>query len=141
MIQMTEHETLETLAIQSIDQQEAMIGLLGELHHQLLTQCTDSIEKFNAKFTDLQIKTQQTDLYLVEELSHLDINEKIRQLIARRRDLQKQIVQLLNGSLPKARNIKSLLASEMQSLKAGRRAMNGYKNGSERQGTIINRVR
>jgi hypothetical protein len=141
MMQVAEHENLETLAVESINQQEAMIGLLGELHHQLLTQCTDSIEKFNAKFTDLQIKTQRTDLHLVEELRHLDITENTQRLIARRKDLQKQIVQLLNDSLPKARNIKSLLASEMQSLRAGRRAMNGYKNGSARQGTIINRVR
>jgi hypothetical protein len=141
LMQVNEYEILETLAVQSVKQQEEMIGLLGELHHQFSTQSPDSIQQFNATFSILQEKTKQTDLRLTEQLGLPDISDTARQLLARRTFLQKQIIQLLRESMPRALNVKSLLASEMQSLKAGRRALSGYKNASDRQGTIINRTR
>jgi hypothetical protein len=138
---MQANEALATLATKSVKEQQEMLSLLAEQQQQLAMQSTDSIQQFNTTFTALQIKTRQTDRQLSEKLGHADISDPIRRLLARRKIVQEQIIQLLKEAVPRARNAKSLLASEMQSLKAGRRALNGYKNGYDRQGTIINRVR
>ena len=144
MMQAPENEKLAALAVQSVQQQEEMLTLLGKLQQQLVigsTGSTSSIENLNQLFSTLQVKIKQTDLQLTAQLLESDITDATRQLLAGRTTLQEHIVSLINETMPKARSIKSLLASEMQSLKAGRRALSGYKNVSERQGSIINRKR
>lgn len=144
MMQVPEDEIVTALVVQSLQQQEEMLGLLGELQQQLAlgsNNPTNSIENFNILFSTLQIKMQQTDLQLTAQLHESDIPDTTRQLLARRKTLQEHNVRLLKEAVPKARSVTSLLASEMQSLKAGRRALNGYKNVSDRQGSIVNRKR
>ena len=141
MMQVNQNGTLEALVAQSIHQHEEMIGLLGELQHQLATDSTDSIQKFNSTFILLQKNIQQTDLHLTEQLGRSHISDTLRQHIVRRKFLQEHVLQLIKESVPRASSVKSLLMSEMQSLKAGRRALSGYKNASKRQGTIINSTR
>lgn len=141
MMQENQNVTLEVLVAQSVHQHEEMIGLLGILQHQLATDSTDSIQKFNSTFTLLQKNIQQTDMHLTEQLGRSHISDTIRQHIVRRKFLQEHVLQLIKESVPRASSVKSLLMSEMQSLKAGRRALSGYKNASNRQGTIINSTR
>ncbi len=138
MMQITESDTPEALAIESIELYEKMIAMLGELPAQLASQSTASIEKFNASFAVLQQQVKCTDLQLPGQLMHVSLSENVRQLLVRRKFLQERVLQLVKESVSGASSIKSLLASEMQSLKSGRRALSGYKVSSDRQGTIIN---
>jgi len=143
-MQVPESEMMTALVVQSLQHQEEMQSLLGELQQQLArgsNSPTNSIENFNKQFSTLQVKMQQTDMQLTTQLRESDIPDTTRQLLARRHTLQEHNVQLLKAAVPKARSVTSLLASEMQSLKAGRRALSGYKNMSDRQGSIINRKR
>ena len=143
-MQLPENEIVTALVVQSLQQQEEMSGLLGELQQQLALGAnspTNSIENFNTLFSTLQGKMNETDQQLTAQLRGFDIPDTTRQLLVKRKNMQEANVRLLKEAVPKARSVTSLLASEMQSLKAGRRALGGYKNVSDRQGSIINRKR
>ncbi len=144
MMHVSENEILKILAVQSLQQQEEMFGLLEGLQQQLAmgsSSLTSFIENFNILFSTLQVEIKQTDLSLTAQLRKSDITDATRQLLAGRKTMQENIARLLKESMSTACSVKSLLASEMQSLKAGRKALNGYKNVSGRQGSIINRKR
>ncbi len=66
--------------------------------------------------------------------------ENITQLLGQRQLLQREILDILGETVSKASSVKSLMANEMQSVKKGRMALNGYKNQSDRQGRIVNRT-
>ncbi len=141
MIKVAEFESLDALVVRSINQYTEMIGLLGDLQKQISGNSSDSIEKFNSTFSSLQNQMQQTDQYVNERHNQSEIAGTTQHLLAKRYDLQLKMLNLLKESVvPKATSVKSLLASEMQSLKFGRRAINGYKTVSDNQGRIINRT-
>lgn len=141
MMQPTKDEILTAVVVQSLQQQEEMLGLLGTLQQQFTTDSNSQanvIENFNLLFSTLQVKMEEADLQVIEQLGKSDIPDTTRQLLGRRKNMQEHIVRLLKETVPKVRSVKSLLASEIESLKIGRRALNGYKNMSARQGAIIN---
>ena len=47
---------------------------------------------------------------------------------------------LIGETVPKADSVKSLLANEMQTLKHGKKALNGYKSQQGQYGRIVNKA-
>ncbi|MEA3469212.1 MAG: hypothetical protein U9R57_13445, partial [Thermodesulfobacteriota bacterium] len=82
---------------------------------------------------------QQTDQKLIEQVK---LSGRFSDSITRSLDqlelLQKEIVLLLQETLPRANSLKSLMASEIHSIKNGRKALNGYKIQEYHQGRIVN---
>lgn len=141
-MQAAEPKSLESLLERSIAEHEEMVGMLEKLQEQLASDSIDSMQEFNGSFMGLREKSEQTDGQINEQLKLVDLSAAgLDQLLEKRKSLQEQIVQMIQQSVQRAGSVKSLLASEMQSLKTGRRALQGYKNVGTRQGKIINSKR
>ena len=131
---------MEVLLQLSVDQYEKMAQLLRNLQHQLGEHTDEYIEDFNLAFGELQGKVEQIDQQLSVRLTQADgVAEKCAQRLIRKQELLFEIKGMLDLALPKAMNIRSLLASEIQSLKKGRNALSGYRNNSSNQGRLINK--
>jgi hypothetical protein len=131
---------IENLIRNSLEQQLSMIHLLESLSQQMDAQSLGVVEKFNTGFPVLQQETQKTDDMLIKQLGSTDIPDHIRQLLKQRNSLQNDILTLLKKIVPKAVSVKSLMASEIRSIKNGRQALSGYKNQTDHQGKIVNRA-
>lgn len=136
----TDTHSLARLVHFSVTQYGEMAELLRALQ-QLESNPVGCIEEFNVTFVALQKKARQVDQELLELLSRSDdLDSSVEQDLGRRWKLQADILKMLEQTLPRAMSIKSLLASEIHSLKAGRSALTGYKNHSaENQGKLINK--
>ncbi|MGW8193927.1 MAG: hypothetical protein ACWGOX_06640 [Desulforhopalus sp.] len=132
-------ESSDTLVQHSLQQYREMFELLCTLSRCLDRHDTGKIEQVNAAFGALHSEAQVIDQKLMDRLQKSSIPASINAYLCKRRDLQEDILQLLKETLPKANSVKSLLASEMLSIKNGRRAMSGYKNYNVCQGRIVNK--
>ena len=139
-MQATEITTLESLAQQSLKQHIDMIALLRPLQRQLETPSLNTVKQFNSIYSVFQRKIKTTDNALIQKLEMAVFTENITQLLGQRQLLQREILDILGETVSKASSVKSLMANEMQSVKKGRMALNGYKNQSDRQGRIVNRT-
>ena len=136
----TEIKTLDAMVQHSIRQHIDLIDLLWPLQQQLESPSLDAITKFNTVFSTLQQEIEIFDRELEKQLKMATIPDHIEQLLDRRQSLQQEILHVLKHTVPKACSVKSLMASEIQSVKNGRKALNGYKTQSENQGRIVNRI-
>ncbi len=139
-MQATEITTLESLAQQSLKEHIDMIALLRPLQQQLETPSLNTVKQFNSIYSVFQRKIKTTDNALIQKLEMAVFTENITQLLGQRQLLQREILDILGETVSKASSVKSLMANEMQSVKKGRMALNGYKNQSDRQGRIVNRT-
>ena len=139
-MQVTEITTLESLAQHSLKQHIDMIELLRPLQQQLETPSLNTVKQFNSIYSAFQRKIKTTDKALIQQLEMSVFTENITRLLGQRQLLQREILDILGQTVSKASSVKSLMASEMQSVKNGRVALNGYKNQSDRHGRIVNRT-
>ena len=137
-MQITEITTLESLAQHSLKQHIDMIELLRPLQQQLETPSLNTVKQFNSIYSAFQRKIKTTDKALIQQLEMSVFTENITRLLGQRQLLQREILDILGQTVSKASSVKSLMASEMQSVKNGRVALNGYKNQSDRHGRIVN---
>lgn len=132
--------SLSALVRLSVSQYAEMAQLLRALQQQMESSPAEYVEEFIEKYAVLQNKVQHIDKLLLERLSQDGgAGSQVQQDLEWRRQLQADILKTLEETLPQATSIKSLLASEIQSLKAGRSALSGYKNMSGGQGRLINK--
>jgi hypothetical protein len=136
----TETSTLDSLAERSLQQQILMAKMLQPLPMELETSSLETITKFNVNFRTLQQEIKITDKKLMQHLKTAAIPDRIIPLLDQRQSLQREILQMLKHTIPKAGSVKSLMASEIQSVKNGRRALSGYKVQAEPQGKIVSRT-
>jgi hypothetical protein len=136
----TEITPLESLAQHSLRQHIEMVELLRPLQLQLETPSHEAVTQFNVLFSSLQQKMRITDTNLVNVLQKAVFPASITELLGQRQLLQKEIIQMVRQSASRANSVKSLMASEIQSVRNGRKALNGYKIQSDRQGKIVNRT-
>ena len=139
-MQKTDLTALELLILQSIEQYGAIYDLLKIDGVNIDSQLSSEISKFDETLRDVQKLAQQTDQQLTDLLKVTKIPQSMEELLARRTELQKEILVLLKNTASRANSVKSLLASEMQSLKQGRKALTGYKTNSDYQGKIIDKT-
>ncbi len=126
-MEVTEIDTLDLLAQRSLRQHADMVELLRPLQQQLESPSLDTITKFNLVFSALQQEIEIIDKKLIEQLKSAAVPENIAQLLGLRKSLQQEILHMLKHTVPKASSVKSLMASEIKSVKNGRKALNGYK--------------
>ena len=129
---------LNTLIAESVDQYTEMRVLLLRLESELENSSASGIAQLVSQFNMLCSDTRNKDRIITHELTSQGVNEIIYQQLESRRNLQAEIISLIEKNLPKANTVKSLYAEEVNSLKKGRKAMNGYKNNSGDLGRIIN---
>ena len=139
-MQATEITPLESLAQHSLKQHIDMIELLRPLQQQLETPSLNTVKQFNSIYSAFQRKIKTTDKVLIQQLEMAVFTENITRLLGQRQLLQREILDILRQTVSKASSVKSLMASEMQSVKNGRVALNGYKNQSDRHGRTVNRT-
>jgi hypothetical protein len=139
-MKISESNTLDSLAERSLKQQMLMVKMLRPLPMELETSSLETITKFNVNFRTLQQEIKITDKKLMQHLKTAAIPDRIIPLLDQRQSLQKEILLLLKHTIPRAGNVKALMASEIQSVKNGRKALSGYKILSEHQGRIVNRT-
>ncbi len=131
---------VDALMLQSLDEHFEILGMLKSLQQEIDMHSLAYIEKFNTRFYLLQQQSRETDKKLFEQLPRQDIPENIGQQLDRRKSMQQDILDLLKKTVPKANSVKSLMASEIQDIKHGRKALNGYKTQTNHQGKILNRT-
>jgi hypothetical protein len=129
--------TIDSLAEQSIKEHEEMSSLLSRLQGQLTANSLDSIKEFNQSFTSLQSRVQFTDIKLNRLLNQAEILPATQELLDKRLNLQAQVLGQLKEALAPATKIKSLLASEMNTISKGRTAISGYRSNAKKQGRIV----
>lgn len=131
--------TLEQLIHTSLQQLKQMHELVVSLAEKLENHSSSSVTRFNSQFCTLQQQAQHTDKLLEKSLENTRLDSEILLLLEQRRTLQKQILTALKHVLPQANSLKTLLRSEMQAVKQGRNALNGYNTCAEhRKSRIIN---
>lgn len=126
--------------MQSLDEHSEMLEMLESLQQKMDTHSLAYIEKFNTAFYALQQQSQATDKKLFEQLDQKGISEENRQQLDRRNSMQQDILDLLKKTIPMATTAKTLMASEIQTVKDGRKALSGYRNMANNQGKIVNRA-
>lgn len=136
----TEDNNFNKLLEHSLQQYREMLDMLKSMTQHIEVQSLPHIEKFNTCFHELQQASQQTDTLLQDQVMVKGVPEHLQKHIDHRKVLQQEIVALLQETLPKAKSIKSLMASEMQTLIKGRTALSGYKVQGKRQGRIVNKI-
>ena len=139
-MQATETNPLESLAQHSLKQHIDMIELLRPLQRQLETPSLNTVKQFNSIYGAFQRKIKTTDKALIQQLEMAVFTENLTQLLGQRQLLQREILDILKQTVSKASSVKSLMANEIQSVKNGRKALNGYKNQSDQHGRIVNRT-
>lgn len=139
-MQITENDTIEALAQKSLSQYEKMSDLLRSMQQHLETHSSAYIQQFNDTYSKLQKEAQQVDHELMEQLSLNGIPDALSPCLEQRKSLQLDVMELLRATVSRANNVKSLLASEMQSLNKGRQALSGYNHYTDPQGRIVNRT-
>ena len=132
--------TPELLVRQSLEQYGEIYNLLKITGPKLDSQFSDAINKFDGTLWGLQKTAQETDRQLTDQLRHMGISETLAKPLSRRTELQEKILILLKETATRANCAKTLLASEMQSLHQGRKALNGYKTNTDYQGRIIDKT-
>ena len=135
-----ENNKLASVIQQSIKEHIKMVEFLSSLEQQIETHSSESINTFNKTFDILRKKTKRTDQTLLEQLNTSIVSSSITQLLIKRRSLQIDILNLLQMTIPRANSVKSLMANEIQSVKKGRTALNGYRNLYYRHGGIVNKA-
>jgi hypothetical protein len=139
-MQRTDLSSLDLLAQKSLQQYGAIFEFLQSTGLQFGTHSTGHIKKFDETLVELQEMAKQTDQQLTEKLRVVEITENITESLARRTELQEKILVLLKEKISRVNSAKSLLASEMQSIKNGRKALTGYRTNSDHQGRIIDKT-
>ena len=137
---MTEDNNISKLLEHSLQQYHEMLNMLKSMTQHIEAQSLPPIEKFNICFHELQQASQQTDTLLQDQVMVKGVPEHLQKHVEDRKLLQQEIVALLQEALPKAKSIKSLMASEMQTLIKGRTALSGYKMQEKHQGRIVNKT-
>jgi len=135
-----ENNILDTVVQQSIKEHLEIIELLSSLEQEIETHSSESINTFNRTFDILRKKAKCTDQTLLEQLNTSVISDSTTQLLNKRRSLQIDILNLLQMTIPRANSVKSLMANEIQSVKKGRTALNGYRNLYCHHGGIVNKA-
>lgn len=133
----TDMTTLELLVRESLEQYHEIYDTLKLVGPNLDSQLRDHIKNLDDTLGGKQKRAQETDRELTDQLRVMGISETIVEPLARRAELQEKILILLKETAAKANSVKSLLASEMQTLKQGRKALTGYKTISTYQGRIL----
>ncbi len=136
----TKVNTLDLLVQHSLKQHIDMVELLRPLQRQLETTSLDTVTQFNVIYSAFQKEIKITDNRLVTQLNLETVPDYITQLLDQRQTLQKEILHILRQTVLKASSVKSLMASEIQSVKNGRKALGGYKIQAGHQGRIVNRT-
>jgi len=138
-MQRMDPETLDGVVSQSVQEYEEIYLLLLTFGQQLESHGPDDINKFHDSLAGLQRVAQRTDRKLIEQLTSVTNSDTVAEKIDNRFVLQQKILALLKETGIRASSIKSLLASEMQAIKHGRRALSGYKSNSAHQGKIVDK--
>lgn len=131
---------VDTLILQSLDEHSEMLGMLTSLQREIDRHSLAYMEKFNTNFHALQQQSQGTDKKIFEQLDQEGIAENIREQLDLRKSMQQDILDLLKKTVPKANAAKTLMASEIQTIKNGRKALSGYRSQINNQGKIVNRA-
>ncbi len=136
----TENNTLELLCHQSVNQYGELVTLLQSLKTDLQDQSASNVTQFNLTFAELQQRIEQTDLEITQQLQSEPDFSHIPALWNSRQELQREVLGLIEETVPRAGSIKSLLANEMQALKQGKKALSGYKSQQDQYGRIVNKT-
>jgi len=139
-MQKPDQATLELLISQSLEQYGEIYDLLKMHGSNINSQLSDGIIKFDETLGGLQNLAQQTDRHLADQLKIMEFSETMEDQLSCRTELQEKVLVLLKETANRANNVKSLLASEMQSIRQGRKALTGYKTNSDYQGRIIDKT-
>ena len=134
-----ENNSVDELIEHSLQQQLEMLDMLKSLTQHIEIHSLPHIEKFNTCFHELQQASQHTDKQLLEQSGIAGIPEYLQEQFEQRDLLQHEILRLLKETLPKAKSVKSLMANEIQTVKKGRNALNGYKAQEGKQGRVVNK--
>lgn len=129
---------LKTLIAESVDHYTEMRVVLLQLEVELENGSASGIEELVSQFNLLCSKSRKMDRIIYNMLALHSTFETCNEQLECRRILQAEIVSLIKKNLPKANSIKSILADEVDSLKMGRKAMNGYKQNGDALGRIVN---
>lgn len=137
----TESNNMEPLIQKSLNQYREMADLLQSLQEKLDKKSDDSINSFNVAFEALDQQVQKTDVDVTEQLTlQVGIPDTVKALLEQRNVLQKEMLNLVEQTVPKASSIRSLLANEIRSIQHGRKALSGYKSNQDRYGKIVNKT-
>jgi len=131
-------ETLDQLVWQSQQEYEKIFAVLLSLD-QLSSQSTEEIRNFQESLLGLQKVAARTDERINEQLKTALITKTIGEQLRCRTTLQQNILVRLKETTSRANIGKSLLASEMQTIRHGRTALTGYRSNSPHQGRIVNK--
>lgn len=125
---------------QSLQNYTEMREMLKRLQCSFENRSTEELTDFNSSFSVLRENAERIDKRLFENIEFSRLPEQLGQLFEQRKIIIKEIMELLQITLPQANRVKSLLAAEMTSVGSGRKALGGYKPGVENQGRIINKA-
>lgn len=130
---------LYNLAQKSLRQYKKLKSTLEELEGSLNAEYSVNSINLITLYRELDKDCRLLDKQIGQYVNDHPLPEELEDVFSQRRELQVEVFQLIETTLPKAKQIRSVLANEFQSVKRGRNAVSGYKSDSARQGRIINR--
>jgi uncharacterized protein (UPF0216 family) len=92
------------------------------------------------KLQSLQSELERLDIEIDKRIKGgPPLSEQERHALVSKKELQQEILQLNKSLVAEVKNIKSMLAGEMASLKKSRTAIKGYGHKSSVSGKVINK--
>jgi hypothetical protein len=135
----TEMQPAETILLQSIQQYERILSFLQKMDTEVGTASPSTVLEFSKILQELQTIASQTDQILLTEISKQSMQtETMESLLRKREYVVKEILALNESIKAKAIGIKSLLGHEMETLRNGISALDGYRQQQHNQGRIVN---
>ncbi len=131
--------SINSLLDESIIQYSEMREVLTEIKCRLDGSAVGHITLLLDRFNQLGEDARVLDLQLARQFDSFDQSVHVTRKVEQKKNLQADILTLIAQTVPKAENVKSILAGEIQSIRRGRNAMSGYKSGSLNQGCIVNK--
>ncbi len=134
-------QQFEALLSQSIHEYAEILEFLQKMDEEIGTASPEGLLELGESLAQLQNHAAETDQVLLMQLSkHSALAETMQPLLDRREQIMKEIL-FLNGRITeKASGVKSLIAHEMEKLRTGLSALNGYKQQQNNQGRIVDRA-
>lgn len=130
----------ETIQL-SIDLYSAMLGELEKLENeQFGEQSQPKVTSFNITSSALHQGIRENDQLINSYIISTTPTQSEQKLLNERTNTQRRLVEMINKISSSAQNAKSLLASEIQGLKNGRKALSGYKSSGSASKQLIHRA-
>lgn len=131
--------SLEMLLEYSLQQYESLKGILKQIERGLKKDINGKIAELTKRYIELEKQCRATDSQMTALFDDKDPSSHVMELLQKRGEVQKDIIQLIEEVIPEATRVKSFLASEFETIKKGRNALSGYKSNTSNHGRIVNR--